>query len=113
VTAVSASISEHRCVHSHASACDVRCYIYALEVVSEAKLSEFKFWVTMRRMSTVVLEPVEVLVTLSAHLAAIRLLLLHADGSGVRNRCQRIDYRERPVVVLLELLILVAMLLQC
>jgi hypothetical protein len=67
----------------------------------------------MRGVGTVVLEPIKVLVTLAANLTAIRLLLFHSDSSRVWDGCQRIDYRESAVVVLLELLVLVAMLLKC
>ena len=67
----------------------------------------------MRGVGTVVLEPVKVLVTLAANLTAIGLLLLHSDSSRVGDGCQRIDYREGAVVIFLELLVLVAVLLQC
>lgn len=62
-------------------------------------------------MSTVVLEPVEVLVALATHLASVRLLLLHADSAGVWYRGKRVDDGESAVLVLLQLLVLVAVLL--
>jgi len=60
-----------------------------------------------------VLETVEVLVPLSAHLAAIRLLFLHADGAGIGYGSQRVDDREGAILVLLQLLVLVAVLYTC
>jgi hypothetical protein len=62
-------------------------------------------------MRSVVFQTVQVLVALAAHFAAIRLLLLHADGSGIRDRSQRVDNRESAVFVLLQLLVLVTVLL--
>lgn len=108
---MSTSVSEHRCVHGHTSAGDICCYIYALKVVSEAHLIEIKFWITMRCVGTVVLEPVQVLVALPADLTAIRLFLLHTNGSRIRDRRQRIDYGKGAIVVFLELLVLVTVLL--
>ena len=71
---------------------------------------QLKIGVTRRRVSLVVFEAVEVLVPFAAHLAAIRLLLLHTDGSGVGNRRDRIHDGEGAVLILLELLILMAVL---
>lgn len=62
-------------------------------------------------MLSVVLEAVQVLVALPAHLAAIWLLFLHADGARVGDRRRRVDDRESAVGVLLQLLILVTVLL--
>lgn len=61
-------------------------------------------------MLPVVFEAIEVLVSLSADFASIRLFLLHPDCTRVRNAGDWIDDRECAVFVFLELLVLVAML---
>ena len=62
---------------------------------------ELEVWVARRAVLAVVLEPVQVLVTLAAHLAAVGLFLFHADGAGVWDRGRRVDDREGAVRVLL------------
>jgi hypothetical protein len=61
----------------------------------------------------VVLEAVEILVPLAAHLAAVWLFLLHAHGARVRYRCEGVDDRKCAVLVLLQLLVLVTVLRVC
>jgi len=58
----------------------------------------------------VVLQTVEVLIAFTADFTAIWLLFLHAHGSRIWDRGDRIDDRVCAVAVLLEFLILVAML---
>lgn len=98
--------SEHRRVHAcHTSTCDVD--VEALEV---RQLVQLQVRVAVRGMRTVVFQPVQVLVAFSANFAPVGLLLLHANGSGVWDRSQRIDNGESTVFILFELLILVAVL---
>lgn len=61
-------------------------------------------------MGSVVLEPVEVLVTLPTVLAAIWLFLLHAQSTGIRRRCLGIDDGECAVSVVVKSLVSMAML---
>ena len=60
-----------------------------------------------------VFETVEILVPLAAHLAAIWLLLLHADGTRIGYRGKRVHDGEGTVVVLFQLLVLMAVLHWC
>jgi hypothetical protein len=97
---------EHGRIHTlHTSACNVD-----VESLKIGQLVELEFGVAVRCVSTVVLETIQILVPLAAHLASVRLLLLHANCAGVGNGGQWVDYRESTVLVLLELLILVAVL---
>lgn len=57
-----------------------------------------------------ILKPIKVLVPLPTHLAAVRFLLLHADGARIRHRGNRVDNRVRAVLVCLELLVSMAVL---
>lgn len=57
-----------------------------------------------------VFEAVQILISLAAHLASVRLLLLHADGTGIWYGREGIDDGEGAVFVLLQLLILMAVL---
>lgn len=59
-------------------------------------------------MSFVVLETVEVLVSLVAYVAFVWLILLHTHSSGIRLIIVRIKDRESAVSVLLQSLVLVA-----
>ena len=61
-------------------------------------------------MLAVVLETVQVLVAFAADLAAVGLLLLHADSPRVGNRGCRVNDGKGAVGVLLELLVLMAVL---
>lgn len=61
-------------------------------------------------MLAVVLQTIEVLVALETRIAAVWLLLFHADGAGVWDRCGGVDNGEGAVRVLLELLVLVTVL---
>jgi len=85
----------------------LRVVCYVLEVRSV----QLEFRIARRTVLAMVFESVEILVALATHLAAIRLLLLHADGARVGNASSRIYYREGTIRVLLELLILMTMLL--
>jgi hypothetical protein len=58
----------------------------------------------------VVFEAVQVLVPLAADLAAIRFLLLHAEGTRVRSRCFWVNDGECTISIIMQLLIVVAML---
>ena len=57
-----------------------------------------------------VLQTVKVLVTLTTDFAAVRLLLLHAEGTRIRGRRFRVNNREGTVGVVMQLLIVVAVL---
>jgi hypothetical protein len=50
-----------------------------------------KFRIARRRMLAVILEAVEILVTLAAFLASVWLFLFHSYCSWIRYRCKRID----------------------
>jgi len=58
-------------------------------------------WVARRRVLSVVLQTVQVLVTLATDFTAIRLLLLHTDSAGVGDRCCGINYGEAAIGVFL------------
>lgn len=58
-------------------------------------------------MVTYIFESVQVLVPLTADLALVRLLLLHAECARVWRRCLRVDDGEGAVAVLMQLLRLV------
>lgn len=58
-------------------------------------------------MVTYIFESVQVLVPLTADLALVRLLLLHAECARVWRRCLRVDDGEGAVAVLVQLLRLV------
>lgn len=58
---------------------------------------------------TYVFQPVQVLVALSACLAAKRLLLFHTQGSWIRRTCFGVDNRESAVTVFMQLLSLMTM----
>jgi len=98
---------------THASSCNVGILqvLKALHVGSQSKLLQRKLRIAVRSMRSVVLETVEVLISLPTYFAAVWLLLLHAHRTGIRNGGERVDNGEGTVVVFLELLILVAMLL--
>lgn len=57
-----------------------------------------------------ILETVEVLVPLLAHIALVWLLLLHSLRAGVRSLSVRVDNRECAVAILVQPLVIVAML---
>lgn len=63
----------------------------------------------MSGVSPVVLEPVEVLVSLAANLATVRFVFLHAGTIEVRGVGLRVNDGKGPVFVLFERLVLVAM----
>ena len=52
-------------------------------------------------METYIFESVQVLVSLTADLALVWLLLLHAERAWVWRRCLRIDDRKGTVTVLM------------
>src|ERR1700761_6107477 len=58
----------------------------------------------------VILEAIQVLVSLAAYLASVWLLLFHSDRSRIRHRSDRIDDGEGAVFVLDQFLVAVAML---
>lgn len=60
-----------------------------------------------------IFEPVEVLVSLSAHLAPIGLFLFHSDSAWVRLRSVGINDGESAVTILLQLLGGVTVLERC
>ena len=101
---------------SHAiktSTCNINAH--ALQVVrhtGNVLRVELEVGVAGRAVLAVVLETVQVLVSLAADLAAVGLLFLHADCAGVRDRSRRVDDREGAVRILLELLVLMTMLEQ-
>lgn len=61
-------------------------------------------------MCFVVLQAVQILVSLLADFAFVWLLLLHTHGAWVWCRCLRIDNRESAVCIIVEPLVVVAML---
>lgn len=61
-------------------------------------------------MLAVVFETVQVLVAFAADLTAVRLLLLHTNGTGIGNGCGGVYNGECTIGVLLELLILMTVL---
>ena len=95
-------------------ACTRNVDVDALEAVAEGgQLLQLELGIAVRGVGSVVFESVQVLVTFPADFASVGLLLLHADGSGVGNRCEGVDDGEGAVVVLLELLVLVTVLYEC
>lgn len=106
-----ARVLKHRVIHSrHASTGDVGTDIQPLQSRHLAELSAQQLRIALGRVCTVVLETVEVLISLAAHLASIWLLLLHPDGTGIGYRGEGVDDGECSVLVLLELLVLVTVL---
>ena len=106
-----ARVLKHRVIHSrHASTCDIGTDVQPLQGRHLAELSAQQLRIALGRVRTVVLEAVEVLVSFTAHLASIGLLLLHSHSAGVWYRCERVDDGESAVLILLELLILVTVL---
>jgi len=103
-------VLEHGGVDAHSSTSDIRI-LKILQIWSKTKLLHRQLGVAVGSMGAVVLETVEVLVSLAANLTAVWLLFLHADSSRVGNGCERVDNRKGTVVVLLELLVLVTVLL--
>lgn len=93
---------EHGVVHArHSSAGDIGTYVQALQGGQLAELGTQKLRVALWRVSAMVLEAVEVLVSLATHLASVGLLLLHADSAGIGYRGERVDDGESSVLVLL------------
>lgn len=81
--------------HAHGQASASYVHVHSLDVVGHTRHSgrvELEVGIAGRRVLAVVLETVQVLVALAADLAAVWLLFLHADSSGVRNRGGRVDY---------------------
>jgi len=57
-----------------------------------------------------ILEAVEVLVSLAAVFTTVRFLFFHSQGSGVRRRSFRIHDGERSIGVVMELLVCMTVL---
>lgn len=62
-------------------------------------------------MLAMILQAIQVLVSLPADFTPVRLLLLHANSTGIRNTSCRVDNGESAVGVLFQLLVLMAVLL--
>jgi len=60
-------------------------------------------------MCFMILETVEVLVSLVAHIALVRFFLLHTDCAWVWLIIVRVQYRESTVSIFLQSLVLVTM----
>lgn len=76
----------HAIIHTHGKASsgdvDVHC-LHAIGHLRDSNGVELEIGVTWRRVLTVVLETVQVLVSLATDFATIRLLLFHANSAGI------------------------------
>lgn len=60
-------------------------------IETSERIAHFEIRVARWRVLLVVLEAVQVLVSLAADLALVGLLLFHADRAGIRDRSHRIN----------------------
>lgn len=91
--------------HSQAQPLEDRITIHCWWLhARQCNIVEVELWVAWWRVVAVILETVEVLVSLATYFTAVWLLLFHANGAGIRNGRDRVYNRERAIAVLFQLL---------